>query len=662
MDTKVADPLHGALLGQRYRIMGWLARGGMATVYVARDERLERTVAVKLIHPDHARDGRFRQWLADEAHNVARLTHPNVVAVYDQGQYEDSPYLVMEYVRGQTLREIIEERRRLDAPQALAITEQILAALASAHRAGLVHRDVKPQNILVSLPPNGSGDLVDAVVKVADFGLAHAAHSGTDTGETQIIATAEYVAPETVTTSHADARSDVYSVGVVLFEMLTGNPPFAGQQAADVAWQHVDKDVPPPSWVALGLPTTVDSLVSSLTRRDPAGRPRDAAAALALVQTARDAVNTRAGTARALDHPTVVVPSLDRRPSWARLPASERPDRYSPDGDGWSASGIGRRVADAVDRARDLVLTARTRVETMRRSRRGRQQLLASLVAIGLVLLVSGWWFGVGRYTTAPALVRLTKANAVAEASRLGFQVTFGAGRYAEDVPIDTVLTQDPPAGGRILRGGSVTIVLSLGPERYPVPDVSGQAVDYATTRLKDHFAVQLVNGYSDTLPANYVVGTDPPAGTPLKPNSLVKVIVAKGPNPVHVPNVVGEQLNDAVAALEQLGFTVEVQQGDDQTKPRNQVVSQSPAAGVGMATTNGITIVITVAAGPPGPTMPNVVGARCSDAVDQLTALGVSVNANGNGFERFFWSVKAQVPDQGQPLTPGQTVTLQCG
>src|SRR5262244_1437111 len=175
MDTKVADPLHGALIAGRYRIMGRLAKGGMATVYQARDERLERPVAIKIIHADHAQDERVVGRLEDEARTVARLAHPTIVAMFDQGSYEGAPFLVMEYVRGRSLREVLADRRRLDPAESLAIMEQILAALAVAHRAGLVHRDVKPENVLVAAPPNGSGDLVDAVVKVADFGLAHVA-------------------------------------------------------------------------------------------------------------------------------------------------------------------------------------------------------------------------------------------------------------------------------------------------------------------------------------------------------------------------------------------------------------------------------------------------------------------------------------------------------
>ena len=286
MDTKVADPMRGALLGGRYRIMGRLARGGMATVYQARDERLERPVAIKIIDPDHADDPEFVRRLSDEAKTVARLSHPNVVAVYDQGTYEDSPYVVMEFVRGRTLREVLADRRRLDPAESLAILEQILAALAVAHKAGLVHRDVKPENILISPPPNGSGDLIDGVVKVADFGLAHPSETVASEGD-KLLATAEYVAPELVADRRADARSDIYSTGIVLFEMLTGRPPFEGDRPAEVAWQHVDRDVPAPSRIVPGLPAFVDKVVERATRRDPADRPRDAAAMLAEVQAAR---------------------------------------------------------------------------------------------------------------------------------------------------------------------------------------------------------------------------------------------------------------------------------------------------------------------------------------------------------------------------------------
>src|SRR2546430_836706 len=274
MDTTVTDSLIGALVDGRYRIRGRVARGGMATVYTALDERLERTVALKIIHPGQRSDPNFLDRFTDEAKTIARLTHPNVVAVYDQGTHDGLPYLVMEYVRGRTLRELLADRRRLTPAEALAMLEQMLAAVAAAHRAGLVHRDIKPENVLVAQAP-GRGSLVDSVVKVADFGLARAVEASGDAGS-HLLATVAYVAPELVTDGHADPRTDVYSAGILLFEMLTGRVPYEGSKPVEVAWRHVDDDVPPPSRFVPGLPGPLDDLVARATRRDPGGRPTDA--------------------------------------------------------------------------------------------------------------------------------------------------------------------------------------------------------------------------------------------------------------------------------------------------------------------------------------------------------------------------------------------------
>src|SRR2546429_1618155 len=285
MDTTVADGLIGALIDGRYRIRGRVARGGMATVYTAVDERLERTVALKIIHPAQSRDPHFLDRFTDEAKTIARLTHPNVVAVYDQGIHDGLPYLIMEYVRGRTLRELLADRRRLPPNEALAILEQMLAAVAAAHRAGLVHRDIKPENVLVAEAPGG-GSLVDAVVKVADFGLARAVEASTDEGGEHLLATVAYVAPELVTDGRADPRTDVYSAGIVLFEMLTGRVPYDGGKPVEVAWRHVDHDVPPPSKFVAGLPAPPDDLVARGPPPGPGGRPPHARAPLAPGQRA----------------------------------------------------------------------------------------------------------------------------------------------------------------------------------------------------------------------------------------------------------------------------------------------------------------------------------------------------------------------------------------
>src|SRR4051812_48257576 len=307
MDTTVADTLIGTTIDGRYRITGRVARGGMATVYTATDERLERTVALKIIHPSQAANAQFVDRFTDEAKTIARLTHPNVVAVYDQGRHLGLPYLVMEYVHGRTLRDLLTQRGTVEPVEACSILEQMLAAIAAAHRAGLVHRDVKPENVLVAeAPSGGAGNLVDAVVKVADFGLARAVEASNVDDSGQLMATVAYVAPELVTDGHADARTDVYSAGIVLFEMLTGKVPYDGGQPVEVAWQHVDNDVPAPSSIVPGLPPVLDDLVARATRRDPGARPTDAGTLLAEVQVVRDdlgAANVETAVYRQVSRP-----------------------------------------------------------------------------------------------------------------------------------------------------------------------------------------------------------------------------------------------------------------------------------------------------------------------------------------------------------------------
>jgi serine/threonine-protein kinase len=507
---------------------------------------------------------------------------------------------------------------------------------------------------------------------VADFGLAHAVEiSGRQGGASgQLLATAEYVAPELVAEGRADPRADVYSTGVVLFEMLTGRVPFDGERPADVAWQHVDHDVPAPSRVVPGLPSLLDDVVARATRRDPAGRPRDAAAMLAEIQSAREDVSALAGPTRALAHPTVVVPAIppaprdgrgdDARPSWARLPAPKGPVAVARG----SVARAGRKVVElgAASPLRGAWTSIARATAGLRGSARGRRQLTAVIVVLGLVLMAGGWWLGFGRYTEAPTLVAATKANAEAEAARLGFHVEYGAGRYTEDVAIDTVLEQSPAPGHRILKGGTVTLYVSLGRERYTVPDVAGQALDFATAQLKK-FVVQTRDGHSDTLPTNYVVGTDPAAGTAIKPNATVTLIIAKGPYPVHVPALVGKQRADAETLLRSQGFTPDVQVKEDETtKPKDQVLEQNPPSGQGLDSAKDVKVTIIVAKGPAGPPMPSVLNARCADAVNSLRGQGLQVNANGNELEQFFWTVKQQSPNPGDPLTPGQTVNLTCG
>ncbi|MFC4064172.1 Stk1 family PASTA domain-containing Ser/Thr kinase [Actinoplanes subglobosus] len=662
MDTTVADTLIGTTIDGRYRITGRVARGGMATVYRATDERLERTVALKIIHPSQATNVHFVDRFTDEAKTIARLTHPNVVAVYDQGRHQGLPYLVMEFVQGRTLRDLLSQRTKLSPVEALAILEQMLAAIAAAHRAGLVHRDVKPENVLVAeAPSGGAADLVDAVVKVADFGLARAIEASTVDDSGQLMATVAYVAPELVQNGHADARTDVYSAGVVLFEMLTGRVPYDGTEPIEVAWQHVDNDVPAPSSIVRGLPTVLDRLVTRATRRDPGSRPTDAGAFLTEVQAAREGLGvthvdtalmrpvpgapgtsdaTRLVPAVPASDATALVPPVpagtayqaSHRPAWARLP--EQGGRTAPHRR--SAAPAGGLSGFFEDR---------------------RRVVLTSLIAVmALVVLGSTWWVTLGRYTEAPQLLTMSQEQATEYAKQQGFQIILGDGEYSETVPKGSVFKQDPGPGDKIVKGGNITVILSLGPEVHPVPELEGQELAFAKAQL-DALKLKVKQGkgqYSDTAPEGVVLSTDPKAGTELKPGETVTLVLSKGKAPITIPDLVGLNINEARRQLNEKGLQV-AEQSVESDKPADEVISQTPKAGTGVEKNAQVTL--TFSKGPAQIVLQDVTNQPCQQAAAALQAQGVQVQMNGDANA----TARQMNPGPGTPVAPQSVVQLVC-
>lgn len=644
MGTTLSDPLVGRLLDARYRVESRLARGGMGTVYRATDIRLDRTVALKVMRDELAEDAEFVARFIREAKSAARLAHPNVVAVFDQGEDAGRVFLAMEFVEGRTLGDLIRERGALPPQTALAILQPVLAALAAAHRAGLVHRDIKPENVLLA---------DDGRVKVADFGLARAVSSATThtAAHGVLLGTVAYLAPEQVQRGVADARSDVYAAGVLLFEMLTGRQPFTGDNPITVAYQHVHDDVPAPSTLAPGVPAALDALVARACARDPDDRPADAARFLAEVAAAHPAGGPAAPDSRDWTGRTLVVP-LGGDPG-SDLASDPRGDpRRGGDGGPAARPGTGSEDSGASGAA--------PRGRRPLRARPGRVWLALALVLL-LVALVgtAAWWAGEGRWTRAPGLLQLTVDQARQKAAADGLTVTVAGARvFSETVPADLVAATSPAPGARILRGGTVTLTLSAGPERYAVPDLRGRTVAEATAGLAQ---VKLVVGttseaYDETVPAGSVVSTDPPPGTQVPRDTAVRLVLSKGVPPVAVPNVVGKPADAARVALQSSRLQVAEQQAYDDTVPKGAVIRQDPAGGAQVP--RGTTVTIVVSQGPPLVTVPNVVGKQFDQAQQILQAAGFKV-VRRDVLSGFFGTVRAQDPAGGAQVPKGSTVTL---
>lgn len=672
---RIEDHRSGRLLDGRYRIGSRIARGGMASVYEAVDERLDRTVAVKIMHPglgdatSHDDDSFARRFVR-EARAAAGLSHPNVVAVYDQGRDEDgsgTTYLVMEYVPGHTLRDTITKEAPMSPERALALLDPVLSALASAHRAGLIHRDVKPENVLIA---------DDGRIKVADFGLAKAVSAETQHTATNgvLIGTVSYLAPELVVEQRADARADVYALGVILFELLTGTKPHTGETPIAVAYRHVHHDVPAPSSLVAGIPAYVDALVARATTRDPSLRPSDASVLLHHVRRVTLALHDGVR-----DDPELVA---DLMPATRTAPAGADGDRVDTtpepvtslwDGTAGPVAPAPRRSAPAREHTSVIdrppappgppATTAHPSAPSRRPRRRRRIALLVVLLLLVAAVGSGGWWFGWGRYDTTPGVVGLEQSAAEAKIEKAGLGVEVGDEAYSETVEKGDVISTDPGPGDRILPDGTVSLTVSLGPERYAIPDLRGLTVDQAGEELAK---VKLVTGrvlqsYSETVASGLVIRSDPPFGSAQAENvpvdTAIRLIVSRGPRPIKVGNWVGKDAEDAEQALVKRGLKVDVtkEQFSD-TVPDGAVISQDPRSGTLF---KGQTVEFVVSEGPELVEVPPVRYLSTDNAVKRLEGKGfkvkkerASIYLSGN----VAWDTS---PGGGSKAKKGSTVIL---
>ncbi|WP_026538793.1 Stk1 family PASTA domain-containing Ser/Thr kinase [Arthrobacter sp. 9MFCol3.1] len=717
MQEYVSDALVGNLVDNRYQVQSRLARGGMSTVYLATDQRLERDVALKVLHPHLADDPQFLDRLGREAKAAARLSHPHVVGVLDQGEDGRLAYLVMEFIKGHTLRDDLNDKGALSPRLALALIDPVVEGLGAAHAAGMIHRDIKPENVLIA---------DDGRIKLGDFGLARAISTSTSTGA--LIGTVAYLSPELVLGKQADARSDIYSVGIMLYEMITGRQPFDGDVPIQVAYQHVNSTVGAPSLVVPGLAAEIDELVQWCTDRDPDKRPVDGSALLselrhirtnlsdaeldlqppAAVRSALPAVaappNRPPGGARPASdgqdtahvlpptgmptelqtevygslarptemisrtsgNPTTVMSGAPRRPAYGPL---STPDEAAYDGDaGYDDPAEGavapsKRAQRKLDRDEEKARqrAAATPTRTLHEGNPRRRGLLwiVLLVVAALLAAVAGWFFGMGPGSpgTIPPVANKTVAEAQDLLRTAGFQSTV-KDVFDDDISPGLVVGSEPTAGEVIRKFQPVALAVSKGPELFPLPELTGKSLDEAKTTLN---GAQMALGpitetFDEKAPAGTVLAQAPRSGNPVRHGTPVGLTVSKGPQPIPVPDVRGQAQDAAVNALEAAGLKAVVapEPINDRNVPKGAVLAQDPASG---NLTKGGTVTLTISKGPKLVEVPNFIGKQVKEARAALEELGFVVKVD-EYLGGFFGTVRVQDPvDTAVP--EGSTITL---
>ena len=647
MTTSSSDPLIGRLIDGRYQVRSRIARGGMATVYLATDLRLERRVAIKVMHGHLADDSQYKARFIQEARSAARLAHPNVVNVYDQGQDGETAYLVMEYLPGITLRDLLMEHKVLTTMQAIDIMEAILSGLAAAHKNGIVHRDLKPENVLLA---------DDGRIKIGDFGLARAASANTATGNA-LLGTIAYLSPELVTRGVADTRSDIYAVGIMLYEMLAGEQPFKGEQAFQIAHQHANDTVPTPSTKNPRVPAELDELVLWATARDPDQRPRDAKAML-------DQLHETEALLR-LDEPATAATALQRTMIMPSAVASP------------SSTGDTQILTPKVRHRTGPILTETANTLALKSDRRRRKGfwLFALVILIAAVVGGTGWYFGTGpgAQIAIPNLAGQTPAAASAALTRLGFTVNSKNGATPSlTVAKDAVAETTPAIGTRVAKNSKVTLLISTGPRNIAVPTLVGEAQNAAIQKIKDAGFRYESNGSTKQFDAKVskdtvisAFGTNALDLATVKTygeNQPISLVVSAGA----IPDVAGRSVADATSVLKDVNLTATTGRSEySDTVPKGNVIGIDVADGAILRP--GDPISLTISKGKEQIAVPDLVGQLWSDAKKALTDAGFSIKFKNDGFSEFLSTlpssrVRSINPAAGTTVDKGSTITVTLG
>jgi eukaryotic-like serine/threonine-protein kinase len=625
------DTLIDTLFDGRYRISRKLGSGGMANVYLAQDEELGRRVAIKILDDRHARDDQFVERFRREAQHAAGLSHPNIVSIYDRGEAEGTYYIAMEYVEGRTLKELLVARGPSPLGIAIDYTRQILSALRFAHRNGIVHRDIKPHNVIV----DGEGR-----VKVMDFGIARAGAASQMTEAGSIIGTAQYLSPEQARGAPVDGTSDLYSTGIVLYELLTGTVPFTGDTPVEIAMKHLSQVPDPPSTHRPEVPRDLDYVALRALAKDPSDRYHSAEEMDSDLERIGRGIGVSAETAEAA---TTVLAGADL---------------------GEAATTI--RPAATVGAGRTYTPGRYYEYDEPPRRRSVWPWLLGILLlALALVGGFFAWQeiqsqLSAAKPVTVPELVGLQEQNAVREIRDAGLKELVDRQPNA-DVPVGQVFEQDPQPGDRTERGNFVSITVSTGPRKLDVPNVVGRNRDEAVATLTGEGLEPNVVEVNSLQPVGTVLATAPKAGTEVIEGTIIRVNVSKGPKPVAVPNVVGSPFESAESQLRGLGFAVASEEVESD-EPAGVVVGQNPAAGAQAA--KGSAVTLQVSAGPTTSQIPDVTSQTESDAAAQLQASGFQVQVVEEIVDSpdLDGRVLSQDPEGGTEADEGSTVVIVVG
>ena len=628
--------LTGELIDNRYLLQRLIASGGMATIYAGIDTRLDRPVAVKIMHAHLANDEAFVSRFIKEAKATAALSHPNIVSIQDQGWNEGGPpavFLVMELVEGSTLRDFLNQQGAVSIEQMFQLMTPVISALAAAHKIGIIHRDIKPENILISK---------DGRVKVADFGLARNMAIGqTMTVESSVVlGSVSYLSPEQVQRGVADARSDIYAVGIVLFEMLTGGKPYEGETPIQIAYRHVNDRIPTLQSIKSDIPITISELVHAATAPNPDHRPKDAEELLNKFREIQAQIDPKKRQmSLELDLPPSMMKSVTKRGKVSVGSALE---------------GLKEKTSQLISTKPIKVSKPEDSIGTKKRKvskRVKRNRIIALLLLIGLVF--GGFrLLNIGKISV-PSLVGMSQTEASKSLEPLGLDLEIIEEVFSEDIPKGRVIASEPGGGGKISPDEKVGLILSKGQERILIPRLNGLTPDVASAQLSSlGLTVGEINEIFDMkIAAGYVIATEPKETMAVKRKAIVNLIVSKGVEQISLQSYVGKGGEQALSELTEMGFDVDAVYKFSDSVFKGQVISQSPEKMESIG--KGSKIDLTISKGPEFVFVPNVLGKNKNDASLDLENLGLRVKIKGSG------KVNNISPAIGAKVKQGAVITL---